>query len=234
MTSRRMTSPFMQFMLPSLLAALVFTMPAVAAKSGNYVHVRVEPSGKVTLLGGPPPSEVVYLNEQDSFEPNAVAQNGEEWADLLHCSHGGLLTGFGAGFDGAVMDSFEVTMTLYEAASAELQSGGSPGGVILGPWSFVVPGNTIGLSVSFGAFMTIPQDVWMGVKFSDPAVGLTRNDPPSIGSSEDFFHNINQNTKGDFAGNPVANFVMSVQVEGPVPVQPTTWGRIKTLFDAIP
>lgn len=231
MTSRRMNAPALRYaILPSLFAVLVSAIPTVPADAGEYIHVRVDQAGKVLLQGAPPPSEYVYFNEQDPFEPNAVPQNGEEWADFLHCTHGGPLTGFGAGFDGAPTDSFDVTMTLYAAASAELQSGGSPGGVILGPWSFRVSHDTIGLSVSFGSFMTISDNLWFGVKFSDPSVGLTRNDPPSVGSSEDFFHNIDQDIKGDFAGNPVANFVMSVQVEGPVSVQPTTWGRIKTLI----
>jgi len=247
MTSRRMTSPTMQFILPSLLAALVFVMPSAAAKPGTYLHVWVEPSGKVTQLGVTPPSEVVYSNEQTTFDPNGVPQNGEEWADFLHCSHGGLLTGFGAGFNGIDPDNapigagvngspsgdYQVSFTLYEAGipTVGLQSSGdTPGLPILGPWTFDVPAGTVGISVSFAPFMTIAQDLWMGVKFSDPTIGLTRNDPPSIGSSEDWFHNVDQNSKGDFAGNPVANFVMTVQIEGPVSVEPTTWGRIKTLI----
>jgi len=213
------------------LATLVTTHAAIAAPPTVELTLRM-PDGSIVKTGSASiaGSTLIYMNQQDEFSPNAVAQGGDEWADDLQGTSGGVLNGFGAGFDGFPADSFYVTMTVYEGVAPALAGGGGPGSVIIGPWSFIVPPNTIGVGVGFDGGPVIGSDVWLGVSFSDPAVGLTRHDPPQIGSSNDLFWNVTNGVAQDFGGDPVANFVMSVSIDGSNATENTTWGRIKSLY----
>lgn len=219
--------------LSTLLAiSALFAATAAIAAPPTVQYVYRMPDGSIvktasaSLVG----SSYIFFNEQEMFEPNAAPQNGEEWAEDIHGTSGGVLNGFGAGFDGAAEDSFNVTFTVYEfAAPALTGSGTGPGAVIIGPWTFRVPFNTIGVSVGFGGGPFVAPDLWLGVSFSDPTMGLTRHDPPQIGSSDDLFWNIATGTPQDFGGSPIANFVSSVSIDGSNATENTTWGRIKAL-----
>jgi hypothetical protein len=216
--------------VPALL--LLAAAPALAAP-GGVAYFRVEPGGKIAPLGAPIPTEAIYLNEQENFESNAAAQEYDEWADDIHGTHAGHITGFGCGFDGLPKGPFQVTLTLYESSAAELNVDSGPGAVLYGPWTFDVDQNTIGIFVSFAPSVgTHGPDLWLGASFSDPTMGMTRHDPPQIGSSLDGYWNVTDNQKGDFGGSPVANFVTRVEVEAPVAIESTTWGRIKSLLPA--
>lgn len=213
-----------------VVSTLITAQAAIAAPPSVELTLRM-PDGSIVKTGTSSivGSTTTYLNEQDAFSPNAAPQGGDEWADDLYCTSGGVLNGFGAGFDGSPNDSFYVTMTVYEGAAPAVSGVGGPGNIIIGPWTFIVPFNTIGVSVGFGGGPVVGPDVWLGVSFSDPTVGLTRHDPPQIGSSNDLFWNVTNGLAQDFGGDPVANFVMSVNIEGANATENTTWGRIKAL-----
>lgn len=220
-----------------LCAGLTLAGSAAAAQRGSYLNVQVDMKGNVLYSRpGLNVSTPVYLNELEN-DLTSRPQNGEEWADDIHTSANGELTGFGAAFSGFVGvdgDSFDVTFTLYENSGLETMNGAgssSPGAVILGPWTIRLNYNVIGLGIGFDPFgLSVGPDLWLGVSFSDPNVGLVLHDPPTIGSSGDRFWNVTQGMEQNFGGNPAANFVMSVNADMPLPVVTTTWSGIKSLY----
>lgn len=77
----------------------------------------------------------------------------------------------------------------------------------------------IGLGLGFDPFgLTIGPDLWLGISFSDPNIGLVLHNPPQIGSSGDRYWNMTTGMEQDFGGSPVANFVMSIRADLPLPV----------------
>ncbi len=76
----------------------------------------------------------------------------------------------------------------------------------------------------------VGPDLWMGVSFSDPSVGMWLHDTPQIGTSDDLYWNITTGAQESFVGGPVANFVTRVTVDLPTPVESTTWGKVKSQY----
>ena len=71
----------------------------------------------------------------------------------------------------------------------------------------------------------------MAFNYSTTKTGPFIYDPPTIGTSHDYFY-VFAPTPGYsyFGGAPVANFYLGVYVTLATPAAPTTWGGIKQLF----
>lgn len=211
--------------LPCSLA-LLFATSAFAGPPAD-ITILPSPSGAMTVSpnAGARAHAVctpAYSNYAAPAGAPYVAGTGVEVFDDLHLAVVGDLCAFGYTYSGP---SADVIVTFY-ANDGPL---GSPGTVIAGP--FVAP-STAG-RVEFevpGGITTIGPDLWMGFVFPVPDQGLLFTDPPSIGSSGDVIYQRPPDGFITFGGNPVANFRISVDVDLPTPVRPSTWGTLKTIY----
>jgi hypothetical protein len=156
----------------------------------------------------------------------------DEYADDCHLTLAGGLLNFSIGYFEQSAPSVSVTVTIYQNDAANT----TLGPVLAGPYVFSgLPGgfNVVTLTPPDSPF--ISKDVWFAVQFDPPTAGLVNAPPPSptLGSSADIFLDTGLTPPPGlvfFGGDPLANFMIEIQLDSAVPVQESSWGEIKNLY----
>jgi hypothetical protein len=214
------------------LLLLLLLVPAVRAAQPTPL-----PASAAGSVSGPVTQHVVDLGPAqlgclEVYDNSATftgfyysEQNGAEAIDDLHMLELGGLCSFTFGYNKPGGGGFDAFVTFYAN-----ETGDTPPSVVLaGPYPINgLPGgaNAITVNIEDGPFLG--NNVWMGVSFSDPTAGLLVYDPPVIGSSDDYFYEFPANSYLFFGGDPVANFYLRVSLELATPVEPSSWGSVKT------
>lgn len=148
--------------------------------------------------------------------------------DDLHMTTGGVLTGFDFGYNKTTAGTTAATVTFY----ANDANNTAPTTLVAGPYTVSgLPSGINSWHVDVSDGKVIGRDVWMGVAFSTTSTGHLIYNPPTVGTSADYWYQFAP-TAGynTFGGNPKANFYSAVYVASVTPVAPATWGGIKKLF----
>jgi hypothetical protein len=157
----------------------------------------------------------------------------DEYADDCHLTFAGELFGFTIGYYEPSAPSVTATVTFY-ANSAVDDVLGAP---VAGPYVFSnLPGAGINvISLTPPDNPSLPQDVWFAVQFDPPTAGLVNSPLPSptVGVSHNIFLDTGFTPPPGlvwFGGDPLANFMIEIQLSGATPVQQSSWGKIKHLY----
>ena len=213
------------------LSSVLFLLAAANATPAHAGTILPVPPGPIPRLSPDRVQAVctlVYSNYAGPATGYYAAGAGREVIDDLHLVATGDLCGFGFTYINGSGRPTDIVVTFY-ANDGPL---GSPGTVVGGPFSFPAqPGPGGELSAALPNVITaIGPDIWMGASFSTDTTGLVFTNPPSIGSSADVYYQRPEEGFFTFGGDPVANFRLSVEVDTPTPVRPTTWGTLKTIY----
>ncbi len=139
---------------------------------------------------------------------------GVEVADDLHMISAGTMVEFKFGyFDGAGVTTATVNFYANNANDFPVPGGNPPASLIASYPLTGLPGAGTWLITVPVAAQALPQDVWMGVIFPASNVGLLTYNPPTIGSSHDYF--AMYGSLYWMGGNPVANFALEVSTPEP-------------------
>jgi len=186
-------------------------------------------------LGKRTPSSVledslVYDNSNASnlvFRPGF----GFEVADDVHMLAGGRLTRFRIAYGEATPGALVSIIILFYENTPDNQPP-TPGRLIAGP--FLIPGlpggtNMITLVPPISFFL--PKDIWWASAYASPTSGPILADPPSIGSSDNLFYDVDRSRFGDFGDTAPANFFLQIYLEDvETAVAEKTWSEIKSLY----
>ncbi len=148
--------------------------------------------------------------------------------DDLHMAAGGVLTGFDFGYIKTTAGTTTATVTFY----ANDANNTAPSLLVAGPYVVTgLPSGTNAWHVEVGDSNVLGKDVWMGVAFATTSTGHLIYNPPTLGTSADYWYQFAP-TAGynTFGGNPRANFYSAVYTASATPVAPASWGGIKQLF----
>lgn len=155
-----------------------------------------------------------------------------EYGDDCHLTFVGWLTTFTMGYYKPPPGQASALVTFYENDASD----GIIGPVLAGPYlvSALPAGlNTVVVTVPDSPFLT--EHVWVAVQFAPDTAGLViAGGPPTVGTSHDVYVDTGLTTPPPglvfFGGDPVANFMLAIEVDGTVPVQTVTWGHLKALY----
>ena len=149
--------------------------------------------------------------------------------DDLHMTSGGWLCSFDVGYNNGTSAPVDVTVTFYETDDEDAP----PTAVVGGPFlleDMPTGVNIVHVEVEPGV-AELPAHVWMAVSFSLSNVTLLIYDPPTVGTSHDWFYLIPPGGYYWFGGSPTANFCMQVECDVSSGVDSSaTWGTIKALY----
>jgi hypothetical protein len=222
-------------MLARTVSVLALLATAATASAAPSPLVRVTPLPapgvpSTVRLGDrtAPTGTPVYSNTTNATGWYTSSPGTNEACDDLHLVSGGVLAGFDFGYNKSTSGTTAATVTFYAGDATDK----APTTVVAGP--YVLSGLANGAQayhVDVTDAKVIGKDVWMGIKYSTTSTGPFIYNPPTVGSSHDYWYQF-QPTAGYsyFGGNPVANFYLGVYVNAATPVSPVTWGRIKGLF----
>ena len=193
--------------------------PSPSSGEVNRQRIELGPAGEGCLI-----SYRNITNLSGSFYEN---QNGKEVLDDLHMLYEGSMCAFKFGYQEDTTAPFSATIAFYvndplDPVPTTLLAG--PYTINGLPWGV----NEIEVTLPSGPFLT--ADVWMSVQFSSTTAGMLIVDPPTEGSSHDYFYQRPAETYLWFGGDPMANFYMEVEMEVPVPVEASSWGQIKARY----
>ena len=120
----------------------------------------------------------------------------------------------------------DITVTFYDDDAGD----NFAGPVVAGP--FLTPGapgglNFVHIEVPGG---TINPDVWMGVQFSNASAGLILSDPPTVGSSHNYWLQIPPGALFGFSDGQIGNFWLGLYASPAVQNVSSTWGQMKAIY----
>jgi len=219
-------------LLRSALTLALLIVPVATALATQRVDVVPVPPGtpiqKMTI-GSPNVDEcgLVYDNTSNFTGYFYDAGAGTQAADDLHMISGGNLCRFDFAYYKGSMGTTDATVTIY----ANDPSDNPPVVVVAGPYVLAaLPGAGAYMAGVAVTPVAVPPDVWIGVSFSTAGTGLLTMDPPTIGTSDDFFFVTPPGEYAFFGGNPAANFAFAVHAAIATPTRPSTWGSVKQLY----
>ena len=151
-----------------------------------------------------------------------------EYADDCHLLAGGALCEVKFTYFQPTPGPFSMIITVYEndASNSVL------GAAVAGPYLLTaLPAGLVTLTVPLPSPL-IPADVWFSITGTSTFThGLViAGGPPTVGSSDDVFLHVPSLGLVFFGGSPLANFNISMLVDATVPVEESTWGVIKSLY----
>lgn len=136
----------------------------------------------LTVLAAlPAAAGTVYDNTSNWTGSNAVL-TGSEWADDLHMTSGGEMSGFQFGYISNGSTSATIRFYANDAANSNLPVSGNdfhtevvsiPGGGASGVQT-----------VTLGSTVTVPQHMWMSVQYNGSSGTMRLCTPPTIGTSD--------------------------------------------------
>jgi hypothetical protein len=217
------------------LFLLLLATTASAAFAGGHDPIKITPipfSGHIqhqTYGGGTLATGVlVYSNTTNPTGYYTTGSSTNEFADDLHLVSVGVLTGFDFGYNKTTAGTTSCTVRFY----ADDPLDNPPTVVIAGPYTLNnLATGAQAYHVDVTDNMVLTADVWMSFKYTTTNTGPFIYDPPTIGTSHDYYYRFTP-TPGYyfFGGAPPANFYAAVYATTATPVIPATWGRIKALY----
>lgn len=171
-----------------------------------------------------PGSGYVPLSATSPFTGLAIT----EYADDCHLTAGGALCSFTIGYYEPEDVTVDFTITIHANAPDD----GTFGAILAGPYTF--PGLPAGfnqLTLIPPDNPTLPKDVWFSVTATPLSAGLViSGGPPTVGASHDYLLDVPALSLFFYDGDPVANFMISIEVEPTVPTEAVSWGKVKSLY----
>lgn len=175
---------------------------------------------------------LVYSNTNYSAGYIFSAGAGVQFADDIHLTLPGRLTQFFFFFVEPEPTPIRFTVAFYANDAGDTGIGARLGGpYVLGPFRWGA--YRVHATVQHDT-VQLDRDAWFGVSIASPSAGLVLADAPFVGASHDLYYDWGLGRTGRFSG-AAANFYLQVfVVPETVPVTPSTWSAVKSLFRPVP